>query len=204
VKLKEKRIQKTFPPANQIGREIRYSVYSVVIFSIVGTIMYETIINGYTKMYFHISNYGLIYFVVSPFITFLIHDTYFYWTHRFMHFKKVFKYVHRTHHMSTNPAPFAIFAFQPAEAIIHSALYPLMFILMPIHPIVLGIFLLYNLITNLFGHSGFEFIPVNFSNHWFFRWQNSVTSHDLHHTNVNCNYGNYFTFWDKWMGTYKI
>jgi Delta7-sterol 5-desaturase len=34
------------------------------------------------------------------------------------------------------------------------------------------------------------------------RWINTTTHHDLHHSGgFNHNYGLYFTWWDKWMGT---
>jgi sterol desaturase/sphingolipid hydroxylase (fatty acid hydroxylase superfamily) len=44
-------------------------------------------------------------------------------------------------------------------------------------------------------------MPERFRKHRIFRWQNSVTNHDMHHTNVKCNYGFYFIFWDKMMNT---
>ena len=205
VKKREKwkymRIQSQFPSAKQIKREIRYSVLSISIFSVISVFLYYCIMQGYTKMYFKISEHSLLYFIFSPFIIIVIHDALFYWTHRFMHIKKVFKYFHLVHHKSKNPSPFSIFSFQPGEALIEYSIYPVIFFLIPIHPVMLIIFMFYNILVNLAGHGGFEFMPENFRTHKVFRWQNSVTNHDMHHTNLNYNYGFYFTFWDRMMNT---
>ena len=32
-------------------------------------------------------------------------------------------------------------------------------------------------------------------------WWNTTTHHDLHHSSGNTNFGLYFTWWDRWMGT---
>ena len=126
-KWKHMRIQKKFPAAIQIKREIKYSLFSIAIFSLISVFLYYCIINGYTKMYFQIKDYGILYFFSSPLIVVLIHDTLFYWTHRFMHIKKVFKYFHSVHHQSSNPSPFSIYAFQAGEAFIEYSIYPLIF-----------------------------------------------------------------------------
>ncbi|MGL1488967.1 sterol desaturase family protein, partial [Vibrio parahaemolyticus] len=35
-----------------------------------------------------------------------------------MHNKRIFKYVHLVHHHSTNPSPWAAYAFHPLEAVV--------------------------------------------------------------------------------------
>src|SRR5690349_24610049 len=79
------RIQKKFPDRKQIRREIKYSILSLAIFSFFSVFLFREIINGHTKMYFHVSDHGVFYLLISPFILFLIYDTLFYWSHRFMH-----------------------------------------------------------------------------------------------------------------------
>jgi sterol desaturase/sphingolipid hydroxylase (fatty acid hydroxylase superfamily) len=34
-----------------------------------------------------------------------------------------------------------------------------------------------------------------------FGWITGVTHHDLHHQDARWNFGLYFTWWDRWMGT---
>ncbi len=195
------RLQENFPAPKQIIREIKYSVMSLAIFSVIATFLYRAIIADETRVYFHVEEYGWTYFFISPLIAFVIHDFVFYWTHRFMHLKKVFRYFHVVHHLSTNPSPFSIYAFQPGEAIIQSSIYPIIVFFVPIHPIMIVFFMAYNMFINLAGHGGFEFMPERFTKHWLFRLQNSVTNHDTHHVKFRYNYGFYFTFWDRLMNT---
>ena len=48
-----------------------------------------------------------------------------------------------------------------------------------------------------------NFIPKGFSRHWFGRWINTSVSHNQHHQYFKGNYGLYFTFWDRLMGTIR-
>ena len=55
---------------------------------------------------------------------------------------------------------------------------------------------------NARGHAGFELHPRWWLATPLTRWINTTTHHDLHHSGgFNRNYGLYFTWWDKWMGT---
>ena len=42
--------------------------------------------------------------------------------------------------------------------------------------------------------------PQSVGRRWF-GWINASTHHDLHHATARSNYGLYFTWWDRWMGT---
>jgi sterol desaturase/sphingolipid hydroxylase (fatty acid hydroxylase superfamily) len=195
------KIQAKHPGSRQIRRELNYSLVALLIFSVAGLFMYESAMRGNTNMYFEIGEYGLPYFFLSLLLNIFANDTIFYWVHRFMHLKWVFPHVHLVHHKSTSPTPFAVLAFHPIEAIMHGTVYILLLFVIPIHPVMFGVFHLYNLLTNVAGHGGFEFMPEKLSRHWFFNWQNTVTNHDVHHKKFNCNYGNYFVLWDKLMNT---
>jgi sterol desaturase/sphingolipid hydroxylase (fatty acid hydroxylase superfamily) len=195
------RIQDKYPDRASILYEIKWSVRAMLIFAVFVTIMLICIDRGYTKMYFEIDEYGWVYFLLSPVLALFLHDTYYYWVHRLMHYGPVFRYVHLVHHRSKTPTPFAIYSFQPLEVVLQFIVYPLILFFVPYHPVAFGIFIGYDLIVNAAGHTGFEFLPKGFMNHWFFRWQNSVTHHDMHHSHVNRNFGLYFNIWDRLMGT---
>ncbi|MEO0367877.1 MAG: sterol desaturase family protein, partial [Pseudomonadota bacterium] len=134
-------------------------------------------------------------------VAILFHDTYFYWTHRAMHHKKLYKYFHLTHHRSHNPTPFTAYSFAPGEAIVEYAYVPLMMLVMPIHGAALGIVLLIMIFKNALGHCGYEIFPRGMLDHPIFKYFTSVTHHDMHHERGTGNYGFYFTWWDTWMGT---
>ena len=53
------------------------------------------------------------------------------------------------------------------------------------------------------GHLGYETFPKSLIKHPIGKWQNNATNHNLHHQLSKYNYGLYFTFWDRLMGTYQ-
>lgn len=200
-KWQHRHIQKRYPTNRSITREIKWSLISVVIMSLIIQIVYLLIKNDQTKMYFSINEYGWLYLIGSSILTIIAYDTYYYWIHRFMHLKKVFPWIHKIHHLSHTPTPWAILAFNPLEAILEFAIYPIMIFLLPLHPIALGVFVLYNVILNTAGHIGFEVVPKSFFNHRLLKYGLTVTHHDMHHAKTNCNYGIYFNIWDRIMKT---
>ncbi|MBA4056796.1 MAG: hypothetical protein C0490_18930, partial [Marivirga sp.] len=194
-------IQTSFPKQKQLVKEFAYSMSTVVIFSLVGFGIYTGNKAGLTQIYHKISDYGIIYLVSSFILTLVFHDFYFYWTHRFMHHKKIFKYVHRVHHESTNPSPWAAYAFHPWEALIQALVFPITVFTLPLHPITITLFLTYMIVRNVIGHLGFEIFPKGFTKNKWLNWTTAVTHHNIHHEHFNTNYGLYFSWWDRWMRT---
>jgi Delta7-sterol 5-desaturase len=142
-----------------------------------------------------------LYFWFSLAVLILVHDTWFYWTHRLMHLKPLFPYFHRVHHLSHNPTPWASFSFQPLEAVVQAVIFPLTVLWLPIHPVVTLLWLFYMTAMNVFGHLGFEILPAGFLRNRVSRWHNTSVHHNMHHRYVHCNYGLYFNIWDRLMGT---
>ncbi len=197
-----KRIQSKLPTPKDLKREFRLSFHSVVIFTICTFIAYQFVKAGYSSFYFDFNEYTWYYGVASFYICLLAHDTYFYWTHRFMHWPPVFKYFHLGHHKSLTPSPWSILAFQPLEALVQFGTFALIVFVIPIHPIVFGIYLLYDTIVNTAGHNGFELVPKWVSKNPILKFGNTVTHHDLHHVDFTKNYGAFFNIWDRLMGTF--
>lgn len=196
------RIQDRRPSREQVRREIRMSVISIVIFAVMGTGLVQLYKAGMTGIYRDIREYPLYYLPISFFLCLFFHDTYFYWTHRFMHWRPVFKYTHVGHHRSISPTPWAIYAFQPLEAVIQFCGIILIIVFLPLHPLVLLAFLWYDTLVNTAGHTGYEMVPTVLSRSWLFQGLNTVTHHDAHHTNMRVNFGSFFNVWDRWMGTF--
>ena len=194
-------IQKTFPGQIQLWKEFAYSVCTVVIFSLVGFGIYTANKTGITRIYYNVSDFGIAYLVFSLGITIVFHDFYFYWTHRFMHHKKIFKHVHRVHHESTNPSPWAAYSFHPWEAIIQALVIPIMVFSFPLHPLTISTFLIYMIVRNVVGHLGFEILPKGFTKNKWLNWNTATTHHSLHHEHFHNNYGLYFSWWDRLMKT---
>lgn len=129
------------------------------------------------------------------------HDAYFYWMHRGLHLKALFRRAHLVHHKSCAPTPFAAYSFAPIEAVAESMFLPLFLLAVPFHaPIVLA-FLLHQILRNVLGHAGHELAWSGFTRSRWTGWLTTTTHHDLHHSEGRHNFGLYFTWWDRMMGT---
>lgn len=196
-----KKIQKKFPALSDYGREIGYSILTTFIFAAIGYIVFVTPFSRYTQVYTSIDQYGVPYLVLSVILIIFVHDTYFYWTHRLMHHPRLYKVFHRVHHLSTNPSPWAAMAFHPLEAVVEAGVIVLVAFLFPLHSLAIGIFLLFMMVYNVYGHLGYELYPRGFSRSWVGKWINTSVNHNLHHQRFRGNYGLYFLFWDRLLGT---
>jgi lathosterol oxidase len=185
----------------QIRREILWSLLATLFFALSGVAVLEGYRAGIIPIYLRIEERGWLYFFVSIPLMIFLHETYFYFTHRWMHWPRVFKRVHLVHHQSRNPTPFTSFSFHPWEALVEAAALPLIALLVPAHPAALGIFLLFMTVLGITNHLGYEIYPAGTAGHWFGRWWIGPTHHSQHHEAVRGNYGLYFTFWDRLLGT---
>ncbi len=196
-----RKIIERMPTMTDMRRELLYSISSILIFGLVGTLTILVALRGSTLMYWDVGQYGWPWFFASIGIAIFLHDTYFYWTHRLMHHRRLFRWMHRVHHLSTNPSPWAAYAFGPLEAVVQAGIFPLAVCLLPMHPLAFGLFMVWQITFNVAGHTGYEFHP---------RWLmetplryilNTPTNHVMHHEKMSGNYGIYFNIWDRLMGT---
>lgn len=203
-KILTKKIQRTFPKLSDYQREIAYSTFTTLIFAIIGLAVFqEGWIREQTQIYSEIAEMGVPYFIFSLFAIVFTHDTYFYWTHRLMHSKFGMKYIHRVHHQSTNPSPWAAFAFHPFEAIIEAGIIIVVVFLFPVHYMAIILFMIFMTVYNVYGHLGWELYPHGFNKTMLGKWINTSISHNQHHKHFEGNYGLYFLFWDRWMDTLR-
>lgn len=196
-----RKIVQLFPPASDVRREIKDSAVSVLIFSFTGALTLEAAQQGWTRMYWQPGERGMVWFWASIGCTIVLHDTWFYWTHRLMHHPRLFRLTHWTHHRSLNPTPWAAFAFSPLEAVMQASIFPLAVMIVPQHPFAFGLFMIWQMAFNVIGHSGFEFFPRWTMNSWLGRVMNTPTNHAMHHEKMRGNYGLYFNIWDRLMRT---
>jgi lathosterol oxidase len=198
------KIQSRFPANKDYMREVGYSFVTIGIFAFVPLLILDTpAVSKHTFFYTSIAEKGWLYFFAAFPLMFLIHDTYFYWTHRLMHHRRLFRLFHLVHHKSTNPSPWAAYAFHPLEAVVEAGIFAVFLFTMPIHFLHLFIFFLLMIIYNVYGHLGYELYPNGFSKHWLGKWINTSVSHNQHHQSFKGNYGLYFTIWDRLMGTLR-
>jgi sterol desaturase/sphingolipid hydroxylase (fatty acid hydroxylase superfamily) len=157
--------------------------------------------HGHGLSYATIAERGWAYWGFSIVLMMLLHDAYFYFTHRLMHHPLLFKRFHLVHHLSTNPSPWAAYAFHPLETIVEAGITVLIAFTIPYHPSALVTFILISLLFNIEGHLGYEFWPKGMTRNKWLNWNNTSTHHNMHHQTFRYNYGLYFNWWDKLFGT---
>jgi lathosterol oxidase len=198
------RIQTKWPKITDHRRDVFYSIITIIIFGALPVIFLENDkIRPYTWLYQDISDYGWVYFFLAFPLMVLIHDAYFYWTHRMMHHPKLFKWFHLIHHKSTSPTPWTAYSFHPLEAVIETGIFVVIIFIMPFHQIHLAVFFTIVFVYNVYGHLGYELFSPKFHKTKFGKWVSTGTAHNMHHQFFKGNYGLYFLFWDRWMGTLR-
>ncbi|MEL7445922.1 MAG: sterol desaturase family protein [Pseudomonadota bacterium] len=135
----------------------------------------------------------------------LLHDAYFYWAHRAMHTKRLFRATHLHHHKSRIPTPWTAYSFSAWEAAIEAAFVPVFLLATSLMGVAYAgfaifLFLWHMIIRNVMAHAGHEIFPAGWVDNPLTNWITTTTHHDLHHS-ASQNFGFYFTWWDKWMGT---
>ncbi len=197
-----RKIQKTKPSNHQIKSEIKRSLLTGFVFSLVGaSTQFLHRAFGWFRFYPDFHSRGLGYAIFSVLAVILIHDTYLYWMHRFMHIPAIYKRVHLVHHMSYSPTPFTIYSFHPLEAVLEALIIPIAAFIVPLHFYSLIVFSLYSVLFNVIGHLGHELYGKRFEKSGLFEVMTTTTHHDLHHHQAGSNFGFYFRFWDRFCGT---
>jgi sterol desaturase/sphingolipid hydroxylase (fatty acid hydroxylase superfamily) len=199
--LSGRKIRPERPPARQMLVEFGASLRSIAIFSTVGLSTFVLYRFGLLPGPKLAASWGPAWAVVSGLAMVAGHDAWFYWTHRLIHRPKLFRAFHRRHHRSMNPSPFTAYSFDIGEAAINAAFVPLWVMIVPTPWIAVDLMLLHQIIRNTIGHSGYELFPARADGRPLLPWLTTITHHDLHHAQAGYNYGLYFTWWDKLMGT---
>ena len=198
-RLAKRRIQSTPRSTTDLIRELTHSASTVLIFSMVGLAIAASEQMGWMRILF--GSDQVLWQAANLVVMILLHDAYFYWSHRAMHHKRLFKWVHRTHHLSRQPGPFTAYSFAPLEAVVEALFLPLYLLVVPTHAIVIALFLVHMVLRNVIAHAGVELFPAKWMAWPILRHFTVTSHHDMHHAHFNCNYGFYFTWWDRWMGT---
>ena len=189
----------------QILFEIIHSIQSSVVFAFFGALGVIFWSFGWTQIYItpNPSLFGYLYLPISFFLSMFVHETYYYFLHRWMHQPKVYRKVHKVHHDSLTTTPWTGFSFHWVEAALQAPGLILIICLLPLNLFVLVAHLLTMSILGISDHLDVELYPK-----WFLRskvgqYIIGASHHSQHHKLFRFNYGLYFTFWDKWLKTEK-
>lgn len=198
------RIQPKFPRWERVRFEITQSAITLIVFTAIGTSVVTARKAGYLpgEIYGDPQKYGGWPYMLFTIVAVTVwHETWFYWIHRLMHHKKIYRYLHRVHHRSTNPSPFAAYNFHALEAFLEAIYLVIFTCVFPMQFWVIIGHTFYAMVMNIWWHLGYEFFPAWWTKNPLTQWINSSTHHNMHHEKFNGNYSLYFNFWDRIMGT---
>lgn len=161
-----------------------------------GTMAWHIMRGGWSRVYFAPAEHGWVWFLLSGPVMFFVIDAGLYYSHRLLHHRAIFRYIHRHHHRFTAPVVFTTTAMHPVEFLIFATMLFLPAFVVPIHAGVYIAVLLYTYLIGMIDHSGIKLgvrLPFHASNAF----------HDEHHTAFHCNYGHHTALWDRLHGTVK-
>ena len=185
----------------QLRRELRFALGTSVVFGLGAALLLWALSYGHLRVYLGLHDYPLWWLPLSLAAAMLLHETYYYWLHRLMHAPAVYPWLHRGHHDSVVTSGWTSFAFDPAEAALQALILPVILAVVPMHAGVVVLWLTLMTVSAIVNHAGVELYPLPLARTWWGRNVIGATHHALHHTRFTRNYGLYFTFWDRWMGT---
>lgn len=192
-----------WPSSADVRREIGYSLSTLCIFAALGWLVWSQVMTGHMEIYADPARHGRLWFWLTLPALILWHDTYFYWTHRLLHTRWLYRHVHAVHHRSRHPSPWAAYAFHPVEAVVNGCVTVIALCFVPLHGGWLMLFQLHQILRNTHGHAAVETMPRGFVRHWLGRQFTTTTHHHLHHEAFQGHYALWFTWWDRLGGTLR-
>ncbi|MFY0611466.1 MAG: sterol desaturase family protein [Hyphomicrobiaceae bacterium] len=127
----------------------------------------------------------------------VIHSVHFYFIHRLLHWRPLYRTVHRIHHYNVNVGPWSGLAMHPVELAIYFSTVCVQW-LIALHP-VNAIFQTHLAVFNAaVSHTGFDKLLVGGR----FAVESNNHFHYLHHKHFECNYGSTIAPMDQLLGTF--
>ena len=191
----ERRIQKDRNGDKRMWVEIRSSMSALAVSAAMLSFGWFAQARGWTIAPLEVSWWSLpLMFAVSM----VLYDAWFYWGHRLLHLKMFYRW-HAPHHRSVAPTVWSNDSSTAVDTMIEHGYYLVVWFVLPIPALALFAQRLFDQVSGMIGHSGFEYFASPSS-----RWPSPMictSFHDLHHSTFRYNYGNFFSLWDRMMGT---
>ncbi len=192
----QKKIQRREPRAGDVRRDVRQSLLSLLTLSLFlgAAITLQQAGYGWRPLAPGWLNNGLMFL-----LSLVVFDSWFYWGHRLLHWRPLYRRIHAWHHRSVTPTVWSNNSDTFLDNCIIQSYFLLAIFILPIAAPVLVAHKIFDQVTGMVGHSGYEYSPGPLSR---FPWPLlGVTFHDQHHQKFHCNYATHFSWWDRLMGT---
>lgn len=128
----------------------------------------------------------------------VLFDAWFYFGHRLLHTRAFYRF-HLLHHRSVAPTVWSSDSIGTVDTAICQGFYAIVPLIVPFPPLILVLHRVFDHVNGTFGHAGFEYFASRTARHP--SPMLCTTYHDLHHSEFRYNFANYFSFWDRVLGT---
>jgi len=199
------RSQETFkerarPSWDTIWDQIKLSQLSLFLYVGLPVIDEFVVENGYTQVYFTIEEIGgWLPHAFCMILYFSLVEIGIYWMHRTLHTNKwMYKNIHLQHHKYNRAdtlTPWASIAFHPLDGLLQACPYVIWLFAIPCHYPTHMVMLFFTAVWATYIHDAMDWNvdPIMGSKY-----------HTVHHTHYIYNYGQMFTFCDRFWGTFKV
>jgi sterol desaturase/sphingolipid hydroxylase (fatty acid hydroxylase superfamily) len=185
--------------AKQWLHEVKWSMLAQVGF-VAGLLVFGDGMSPGILAQLNTNNVGVL--VIASVVFVIIDDAWFYWTHRLLHANnRLYRSVHKIHHRSIDTTPLTGLSFHPLESFIINIPLAVLPIFIGVQPNFFFWAIWISTVNNIAGHNGFEWAPKWWDRVPVLRLKTPSIHHNLHHEKSRGNYGLYFSYWDRWMGT---
>jgi lathosterol oxidase len=161
-----------------------------------GTLTWHVQRGGWSMLYADTRSHGWPWLLVSALVGFLAIDAGLYYSHRLLHHRQLFRYVHRWHHKFVAPIIFTTTAMHPVEFLVFFSALLLPAFVIPMHVAVYVALIGYTYLIGMIDHAGVRLrvpLPLHADNRF----------HDDHHINFHCNFGHHTALFDQLHDTVK-
>ena len=182
---------------NQMYLEIKLAVSAIPTMSLLTVPWFMLELNGYSRLYYDVDweHHGLRKLLIEYATFIFFTDCGIYLAHRWLHWPRVYKALHKPHHKWLVCTPFTSHAFHPVDGYFQSLSYHIYPMILPLHKISYLILFTFVNFWSVMIHDGQHMSnnPV----------VNGTACHTVHHLYFNYNYGQFTTLWDRLGGSYR-
>jgi len=175
-------------------------VYGVPVFTAFEVVTYWGFANGYLGFPgLELASSPVLFwgwFVVALLLAPVIHAIHFYFGHRLLHVRFLYKHVHGLHHHNVEVGPWSGLSMHPVEHIIYFSTVVVQW-LIALHPVNAIFQIQIAAFYPALSHSGYEKLRAAGT-----ELEGGSYFHYLHHKYFECNYGGSLIPCDRWFGTF--
>lgn len=184
------------PTVKAMVEQMQVAFLAMPLYAMLPALTEYVVERGWTLSYARIEDIGLLQYGLYFAMYMTSVEFFVYWQHRLLHdIKPGYRYLHHIHHIYNKEhtlSPFAGLAFHPIDGILQAIPYTWTLFFVPMHFLTHELLLFATAVwtTNIHDCIHVRMDPIMGAGY-----------HTIHHTTYKHNYGHYFWYMDRLMGT---